>query len=126
MDERYAVVDVKGKGLVIFSACSHAGIVNVIKDVIAVLQRPIFMVVGGLHLAGPEFSPRIPPTVEFMSKSLRPAPAYVLPMHCSGFQSKIALEKAFGEGCVPAGVGLKVNLVADDGAEDRMYPPVIA
>ena len=29
MDERFLAVNVKDKGLVIFSACSHAGIVNV-------------------------------------------------------------------------------------------------
>ncbi|KAG6842170.1 hypothetical protein C0991_001663 [Blastosporella zonata] len=141
MDERYAAVDVAGKGLVIFSACSHAGIVNVIQDAIAIFARPIYMVdghllqmlslndrglqvIGGLHLAGPEFSSRIPPTVEFMSSQLRPAPTYVLPMHCSGFQSKLALEAAFGEGCVPAGVGLKVNIIGDKTQERNMFPPV--
>lgn len=69
-------------------------------------------IIGGLHLAGAEFSPRVPPTVNFLSQ-LEPRPAYVLPMHCSGFQSKIALKAAFGEGCVPAGVGLKVVIVSD-------------
>ena len=29
-DERFLVVDVASKGLVVFSACSHAGIVNVL------------------------------------------------------------------------------------------------
>ncbi|KAG6918714.1 hypothetical protein DXG01_012199 [Tephrocybe rancida] len=123
MDERYVAIDVAGKGLVIFSACSHAGIVNVIKDAIAVFSRPIYMIIGGLHLAGPEFSPRVPPTVEFLSSQLRPAPTYVLPMHCSGFQSKLALEAAFGEGCVPAGVGLKVNIVGNK-TQGNMFPPV--
>jgi 7,8-dihydropterin-6-yl-methyl-4-(beta-D-ribofuranosyl)aminobenzene 5'-phosphate synthase len=61
MDERYAAVDVLGKGLVIFSAlsdldllalprlmatdsCSHAGIVNVVKDAVERFSRPIYMV----------------------------------------------------------------------------------
>lgn len=44
MDERYVAVDVLGKGLVIFSACSHAGIVNVVRDAIAEFSRPIHMV----------------------------------------------------------------------------------
>jgi 7,8-dihydropterin-6-yl-methyl-4-(beta-D-ribofuranosyl)aminobenzene 5'-phosphate synthase len=44
MDERYLAVDVLGKGLVIFSACSHAGIVNVVQDAIAKFSRPIYMV----------------------------------------------------------------------------------
>ncbi|KAF5380524.1 hypothetical protein D9615_004511 [Tricholomella constricta] len=124
MDERYAAIDVAGKGLVIFSACSHAGIVNVVKDAIAVFSRPVYMIIGGLHLAGPEFSPRVPPTVEFLSNQLRPSPTYVLPMHCSGFQSKLALEAAFGEGCVPAGVGMKVNIVGDRERDKEFFPPV--
>ena len=63
MDERYAAIDVIGKGLVIFSAwvcgrlcgvcasvltpccrCSHAGIVNVVKDAVDRFSRPIYMV----------------------------------------------------------------------------------
>ncbi|KAF8070550.1 beta-lactamase-like protein [Lyophyllum atratum] len=123
MDERYTAIDVAGKGLVIFSACSHAGIVNVVKDAIAVFSRPIYMIIGGLHLAGPEFSPRVPPTVEFLSHQLRPSPTYVLPMHCSGFQSKLALEAAFGAGCVPAGVGLKVNVVGAREQDKTIFPP---
>jgi 7,8-dihydropterin-6-yl-methyl-4-(beta-D-ribofuranosyl)aminobenzene 5'-phosphate synthase len=34
-------------------------------------------------------------------------------MHCSGFNSKVALQEAFGEGCVPAGVGLKIEIKGD-------------
>ena len=32
MDERYLAVHVRDKGLVVFSACSHAGVVNVLTD----------------------------------------------------------------------------------------------
>ena len=32
MDERYVAVNVKGRGPVVLSACSHAGIINVLKD----------------------------------------------------------------------------------------------
>ena len=44
MDERYAAVDVLGKGLVLFSSCSHAGICNVVTDAIKRFQRPVYMV----------------------------------------------------------------------------------
>jgi len=124
MDERYACIDVVGKGLVIFSACSHAGIVNVVKDAVTKFRRPIHMIIGGLHLAGPELAYRIPPTVDFLSRQLKPSPTYILPMHCSGFNSKIALQTAFGEGCVPAGAGLKVEIKADRAADDKLLPPV--
>ena len=41
-------------GLVIFSACSHAGIIDVLKDVRNKFGHkvPIYGVVGGLHLSG--------------------------------------------------------------------------
>lgn len=45
-------------------------------------------------------------------------------MHCSGFQSKLALEVAFGEGCVPAGVGLKVDVLGDRERDKELFPPV--
>ncbi|KAI0689972.1 beta-lactamase-like protein [Cytidiella melzeri] len=125
MDERYAAVDVVGKGLVIFSACSHAGIVNVVKHAVATFQRPVHMIVGGLHLSTPDMMERIAPTVNFLSNKLRPAPTYVLPMHCTGFNAKVALEGAFGDGCVPTGTGVIVDVVGDPIAEERMLKPVV-
>jgi 7,8-dihydropterin-6-yl-methyl-4-(beta-D-ribofuranosyl)aminobenzene 5'-phosphate synthase len=120
--------------------------VNVVKDAVEMFSRPIYMVVlssytsdcrvvnftsrlvkivGGLHLAGPELADRIKPTVHFLSEALIPAPTYVLPMHCSGFATKVALEAALGGGCVPAGAGHKViiNGVPEDDASLR--PPSI-
>jgi len=61
-------------------------------------------------------------TVEFLSETLRPAPAYILPMHCSGFQAKLALEKAFGDGCVPAGVGHRIKIEGDRELDARLLP----
>ncbi|KAI0732099.1 beta-lactamase-like protein [Fomitopsis betulina] len=125
MDERYAVIDVAGKGLVLFSACSHAGIVNVVKDAVTMFSRPIYMIIGGLHLAGTDLVPRIEPTVDFLANGLRPAPTYVLPMHCSGFAVKTALEHALGEGCVPASVGHRFEVTGDREAERLIFPPTI-
>jgi len=122
-DERYAAIDVVGKGLVIFSACSHAGIVNVVQDAVKTFSRPIYMIIGGLHLATPDLIPRIPPTVDFLSHQLRPAPTYILPMHCSGFTAKVALENALGDGCVPAGVGIKIEIKGDEATEKALLPP---
>jgi len=38
-------------------------------------------------------------------------------------QAKIALEAAFGEGCVPAGVGLKVEIVGDRERDKHLFSP---
>jgi 7,8-dihydropterin-6-yl-methyl-4-(beta-D-ribofuranosyl)aminobenzene 5'-phosphate synthase len=82
------------------------------------------MIIGGLHLAGPELIPRIPQTVQFLTRQLRPAPSYICPMHCSGFQAKVALEEAFGEGCVPLGVGNKIEVRGDKLHDEKLLPPV--
>ncbi|KDQ21879.1 hypothetical protein BOTBODRAFT_99598 [Botryobasidium botryosum FD-172 SS1] len=123
MDERYVAVDVKGKGLIIFSSCSHAGICNVVQDAATRLARPIYMIVAGLHLGGPELHPRIAPTVDFLTRRLRPQPTYILPLHCTGFPAKIALEHAIGEGCVPAGTGSKIVVKGgpDPLADERLW-----
>lgn len=85
----------------------------------------LLQIVGGLHLAGPELQNRIEPTIKFLSESLKPSPTYVLPMHCTGFNAKVKLEEALGEGCVPAGVGIKVTVEADPQNEARLYPATI-
>ncbi|EJD35448.1 hypothetical protein AURDEDRAFT_108975 [Auricularia subglabra TFB-10046 SS5] len=110
-DERYLLVDVRGKGLVIFSACSHAGICNVVADAQKCFPgRPVHMVVGGLHLAGPELQYRVEPTVRFLTDDAKPD--YVVPLHCTGFRAKVALEASFGHTCVPAGAGIRAIVQA--------------
>jgi metal-dependent hydrolase (beta-lactamase superfamily II) len=64
MDERMLVANVRDLGLVVFSACSHAGIVNVCTEVRRLFpEMPIHAVMGGLHLGGVMES-LIPQTVE--------------------------------------------------------------
>ena len=53
MDERMLVVHVHNLGLIVFSACSHAGIVNVCTHVRNLFPDiPIYCLMGGLHLGG--------------------------------------------------------------------------
>jgi len=91
----------------------------------ALISFIILQIIGGLHLAPPEVTDRIPLTVDFLSRQLKPAPTYILPMHCSGFQAKVALEEAFGEGCVPAGVGTKVEVSGSRDDDLNIEKPTI-
>jgi len=53
MDERFLAANLRGKGLVVFSACSHAGIVNVLHHARACFPGiKLHAVMGGFHLAG--------------------------------------------------------------------------
>lgn len=110
MDERYLVAHVRGKGLVIFSSCSHAGIINVLSNVRTVFgTTPIFCVFGGLHLVG-SLEAIIPDTVQAMKEF---SPTHVVPAHCSGFRATNALINAFGEQVVqPSAVGNRYTFSA--------------
>jgi 7,8-dihydropterin-6-yl-methyl-4-(beta-D-ribofuranosyl)aminobenzene 5'-phosphate synthase len=102
MDERFVAVAVKGKGLVVFSACSHAGVVNVLKHASDCFpELPVHAVVGGFHLAGAN-ERVIPETV----KALREFHLDVIAAaHCTGWRAIAALASAFGDAVVPSGVG---------------------
>ncbi|KAI5480251.1 beta-lactamase-like protein [Pseudohyphozyma bogoriensis] len=112
-DERYLVIDVKGKGLVVISACSHAGIVNVVMDAVNHFKKPVHMVIGGLHLGGRDMEYRIQSTVDYFANELSPRAEYILPLHCSGFKAKMALTSALGDSCVAGGVGMRIVVDGD-------------
>jgi 7,8-dihydropterin-6-yl-methyl-4-(beta-D-ribofuranosyl)aminobenzene 5'-phosphate synthase len=102
MDERWLAVNVAGKGLVVFSACSHAGIVNVCRHVRATFpDLPLHCIMGGLHLSGPN-EEIIPQTIaglaEFDIK-------VVAAGHCTGWRAMSALSNAFPGALAPTAVG---------------------
>ena len=84
-DDQGVAVKVKGRGLVVISGCSHAGIINTVKHLQAAAQTSkVHAVLGGFHLTGPIFEPIIGPTIEEMKKI---GPDFVMPMHCTGWQA---------------------------------------
>jgi len=103
MDERYLAVWLRDKGLVLFSSCSHAGIINVLRDAEKTFAgNPIYAVFGGLHLVG-ALEKIIPETVENLKTfNLK----IIVPAHCTGWRAVHALLNAFGESIVvPSAVG---------------------
>lgn len=103
MDERWLAVHVKGKGLVVLSACSHAGIVNVLKHARASFPGvQLHGVMGGLHLSGAN-EKIIPQTVEAMKEFQL---ATIAAGHCTGWRALSALAGAFGDKVLaPSAVG---------------------
>lgn len=98
MDERYLAFHVGGKGMVVFSACSHAGIVNVLLDVRKQFPSvPIYAAFGGLHLGGAAMEKLIPDTVAGLRQF---GCTQIIPAHCSGWRALRALANEFGEGVV--------------------------
>jgi 7,8-dihydropterin-6-yl-methyl-4-(beta-D-ribofuranosyl)aminobenzene 5'-phosphate synthase len=103
IDERFLMVNVEGKGLVVFTACSHAGVVNVLRHARDCAGgAPVHAVVGGFHLAGVN-EKIIPETVEAMAEfNLH----IVAAGHCTGWRAVKALADTFGDKVVdPSVVG---------------------
>lgn len=108
MDERFLAVHVAGKGLFVFTACSHAGVVNVLLHARDTHPGvPVFGVLGGLHLSGATEA-IIPDTVA----ALRQFDLKVIAAgHCTGWRAVTALTNTFGDGVVaPSVVGKRYVL----------------
>jgi 7,8-dihydropterin-6-yl-methyl-4-(beta-D-ribofuranosyl)aminobenzene 5'-phosphate synthase len=108
IDERFVAVHVADKGLVVFTACSHAGVVNVLKHAAESFPGvPLYGVFGGLHLAGAN-EQIIPPTIDELREfELR----VIATGHCTGWRATAALRSAFGdERLAPLAVGKRYAL----------------
>ena len=102
LDERMLVAHVRGLGLIVFSACSHAGIVNVCTEVARLFPDvPIHAVVGGLHLGG-VMEEIIPETVAGLAPfTIR----YIIAGHCTGWRAVHALADVYGDAVSVSAVG---------------------
>jgi 7,8-dihydropterin-6-yl-methyl-4-(beta-D-ribofuranosyl)aminobenzene 5'-phosphate synthase len=103
MDERFLMVNVARKGLVVFTACSHAGVVNVLKHARDCADgAAVHAVIGGFHLAGAN-EEIIPETVQALSEFNL---STIAVGHCTGWRAVVALAGAFGNSVVePSVVG---------------------
>jgi 7,8-dihydropterin-6-yl-methyl-4-(beta-D-ribofuranosyl)aminobenzene 5'-phosphate synthase len=94
IDERFLMVNVAGKGLVVFTACSHAGLVHVLKHASDCSPGvPLYAVLGGFHLAGPN-EKIIPETVQAVREFNL---CTIAAGHCTGWRAVRAFANAVGE-----------------------------
>jgi 7,8-dihydropterin-6-yl-methyl-4-(beta-D-ribofuranosyl)aminobenzene 5'-phosphate synthase len=107
MDERFVAVNVAGKGLVVFTACSHAGVINVLKHAKASFPDvPLYAVAGGLHLSGTN-ERIIAATVQAMREF---GLTVIAAGHCTGWRAATALANEFGDQTlVPLAVGKRFS-----------------
>jgi 7,8-dihydropterin-6-yl-methyl-4-(beta-D-ribofuranosyl)aminobenzene 5'-phosphate synthase len=106
-DERFLSVHVAGKGQVVFTACSHAGLVNVLMAARASFPDvPLYGVFGGFHLSGLTEA-IIPETVAALAQfDLK----LIAAGHCTGWRAINALSDAYGNAVVPSAVGKHYRL----------------
>jgi 7,8-dihydropterin-6-yl-methyl-4-(beta-D-ribofuranosyl)aminobenzene 5'-phosphate synthase len=113
MDERFVAACVRGRGVTVFSACSHAGVINACLEAKQQFPRtPVDAVIGGYHLAGKAMEARIESTVRDLEKRIDPR--LVAPGHCTGWRAKARLADTFAPGrYAPSVVGTLYRLSAD-------------
>ena len=107
-DERLLMCNVKNKGVVVFTGCSHAGAVNASKHALELAggKVPLYAVMGGYHLTGPNEA-----MIEDTVKDFKKLDAKVfLAGHCSGWRVKFALEREMPGRLAPSTVGTKFTL----------------
>ena len=92
--EHTTAYNVKGRGLVVISSCGHAGIINSVRQIQKSTRiEKVHAVVGGWHLA-PYPDELIAKTVAAMKEI---NPDYLIPMHCTGFRTIMAIQRGMPE-----------------------------
>jgi 7,8-dihydropterin-6-yl-methyl-4-(beta-D-ribofuranosyl)aminobenzene 5'-phosphate synthase len=103
LDEQALVVRVRGRGLVVLTACGHAGSVNIARHALRLTESDrLHAILGGFHLTGPAFEPIIEPTVSAFAEL---APDAVVPAHCTGWKAQQRFAAVLGDAFIPNAVG---------------------
>jgi 7,8-dihydropterin-6-yl-methyl-4-(beta-D-ribofuranosyl)aminobenzene 5'-phosphate synthase len=102
-DDQAVVLNVRDRGLVVLSSCSHSGVINVLRHAQQVTGiEKVHAFVGGLHLTGGLFEPIIPQTVEELT---RIDPDVIVPGHCTGWNAAHTVASALPAAFAPSNVG---------------------
>jgi 7,8-dihydropterin-6-yl-methyl-4-(beta-D-ribofuranosyl)aminobenzene 5'-phosphate synthase len=84
-DDQGLAILVRGKGLVVLSGCSHAGIINTVRYAQTLTHGAgVYAVLGGFHLGGGTPPSVVSATIAEMQQI---NPTYIVPMHCTGWQA---------------------------------------
>ena len=106
-DDISLVAQVRDKGLVIVTGCSHAGIVNIVKHSVEMTgERRIAAILGGFHLLSAS-EERIGRTAEALSQF---DIELISAGHCTGFKAQAALYQTFKDRFKPLQTGMTFEI----------------
>jgi 7,8-dihydropterin-6-yl-methyl-4-(beta-D-ribofuranosyl)aminobenzene 5'-phosphate synthase len=106
-DDQNVIVNVRDRGLVIVSGCSHAGAVNVVYGAKRLTGQDLVAgFIGGLHLTGGLFEPIIGPTVHALAEA---GVQRIVPGHCSGWKAQYAIARDMPDAFVQSAVGTTIS-----------------
>jgi 7,8-dihydropterin-6-yl-methyl-4-(beta-D-ribofuranosyl)aminobenzene 5'-phosphate synthase len=109
MDEQALIIDVKDRGLVVLTGCSHAGVVNTLHRAVQICgEKPIAAVMGGFHLGFPTTpTENIGRTIDAFSELDVQG---IIPMHCTGLTASAAIKDSLSARFVQPAVGTTVRI----------------
>jgi 7,8-dihydropterin-6-yl-methyl-4-(beta-D-ribofuranosyl)aminobenzene 5'-phosphate synthase len=103
--EHATAYHVKDRGLVVITSCGHAGVINSVRQVQKVTGiDKVHAIVGGFHLA-PAPDEVVAKTVEAF-KAINPD--HIIPSHCTGLNTIIAVHQAMPKQLVMPSTGTRV------------------
>lgn len=104
--EQSLVVNVKGKGLVIITGCSHPKIENIVVYVKNITKLPIYAVIGGFHLGSASIERLSKISDLFTQLNIKE----IYPLHCTGNKARFYFAKRLNDRYKDGGVGLVVEI----------------
>ncbi len=105
-DDQGIICNVNGKGLVVVSSCSHAGVVNILRNAQRITGiDKVHAFVGGMHLPG-SFEQIIPETVREIEAI---HPDMIVPGHCTGWKATYEIARRLPGAFVPSSVGTQIR-----------------
>lgn len=110
VDERVIILNMKDRGLCVFTACGHTGVINAVnyaKEITGI--GDVHLIMGGLHLAPTSISERIMPTISDLQLL---DPNYIVTGHCTGAHTQAELSQFFRSKHIRYGVGAVFNFTA--------------
>ncbi|KYH36052.1 MAG: MBL fold metallo-hydrolase [Candidatus Bathyarchaeota archaeon B24] len=93
-EEQSLIIDSKN-GLIVITGCAHPGIVNIVKKAKELMNKDVYLVVGGFH------NPPISVVKEFRELGVKK----VAPSHCTGDLVREAFREEYKEDFIEYGVG---------------------
>ncbi len=103
--EQSLVID-SGRGLIVFSSCSHTGMINILEDIYEALgRRDVSTYVGGLHLYKLTDRETAALTERIHQTSVR----RILTGHCTGDQAFSILKSKLGDGILQFSAGFSYS-----------------
>ncbi len=105
--EQSLAIDSEG-GLIVITGCAHPGIVDIVEKAKEMVDKPVYLVMGGFHLVGTP-GEGIKTIIDRLKEL---GVKKVAPSHCSGPLARKLFKEAWGENFLESGAGSVIEIAA--------------